>query len=1163
MKPLFLEIEGLNSFESKQSINFEKLTSLGIFGIFGPTGSGKSSILDGLIYAIYGRTPRGADLKSVINHRTKKLSVRYIFSIKGANPGIYQLQRTSRISKSGNLSGTAKLIKNQDKMDIKSGQVIADSVKGVQTAINDIIGLSFEEFTKTVVLPQGQFSGFLMAKNKDRKEILENIFSLQNYGEKLETAISADRRALEEKTGTQLKLLDRYEDINSQKLENAKKDIEFSEKEALKISGELDTARKDLSNYEKLLETKNALEQKNTEKQQILQQKSEIDEKRKQLELFKSIEKISPSITEYDGLNPAVKVLETRLQKLTSEKEELQKSFDIKTRAFQLADRERLRIAGYEHDIQKLQALKKDIVTLDEQKKDFQKLRQEISGIEQEHQKKTSELAGLKELLEKEDLGLKTNKMAIKELAGDNSRNEAIRNAYSLAENLKKNLESIKTLDKDHKALLENLAQTEADGKALKSEYDGITAQISETLKFELPEIYQTEIYLTKKEQFDKQLRDFDKKDADEKELARLTEDLKDLGTKAENLGLKLETEHKTYENIKLSIKNQTLSQMVFSVRNALEDGDKCPVCGGLYHAADFHDIEADSKDYQKLFTESEQRIKELTRQSNDISVLINASKQAESKLKEELKLLPDEVKTGDKQAVKEEFEAYKKNYEKAALEAKQNQQAYKALTEKKDLLNAKITKMRVEYTQIKTNADSKNSQKEALEKENRQLELKISQLSTDWEIQDIQNSYEVMNENLKKASELEKKIAVAEKKAEKLRNCISETENLTVALDKKAAEGKLKLQALSSSIDIIQKNLTSSGLAEDISVSQTDEKLESLANLTAEIKKNYAAAESELDLLRTGISQNLQDFQNTSGKLSEKKARLDRLKLEIKSFMSENGFTAPEELVSLNSRLSDKEKLEKEITDYNDRLKLACEHIKQLQSTIGGQNPDENILKQKQEKLAELEKSLSAVNEKTGYLKKETQRIKEELAEKEKLLSENKDAVKELGTVLKLQNLLKGRKYVQFLAKYNLSYVCRMASKLLYDITDGELAIVMDQAGDFYIRDYKNGGELRTPQTLSGGETFIVSMALAISLSTKVQLGGKALLEFFFLDEGFGSLDPDTLDKTLECLERLKSKNLSIGIISHVERIKNFVPIKLEVTPSTFGEGSKVTMKL
>ncbi|MDL0417928.1 SbcC/MukB-like Walker B domain-containing protein, partial [Clostridioides difficile] len=90
----------------------------------------------------------------------------------------------------------------------------------------------------------------------------------------------------------------------------------------------------------------------------------------------------------------------------------------------------------------------------------------------------------------------------------------------------------------------------------------------------------------------------------------------------------------------------------------------------------------------------------------------------------------------------------------------------------------------------------------------------------------------------------------------------------------------------------------------------------------------------------------------------------------------------------------------------------------------------------------------------------------------------------------------------------------------------------------------------------------FLTSLSLALALSSQIQLKGSAPLEFFFLDEGFGSLDSELLEIVIESLERLHSNNLSVGIISHVEELKNRVPVKLLVSSSEAGIGSKVKIE-
>ena len=98
---------------------------------------------------------------------------------------------------------------------------------------------------------------------------------------------------------------------------------------------------------------------------------------------------------------------------------------------------------------------------------------------------------------------------------------------------------------------------------------------------------------------------------------------------------------------------------------------------------------------------------------------------------------------------------------------------------------------------------------------------------------------------------------------------------------------------------------------------------------------------------------------------------------------------------------------------------------------------------------------------------------------------------------------------------------------------------------------------------SLSGGETFLTSLALALALSEQIQLKGQSPLEFFFLDEGFGTLDNNLLDTVIDSLERLSSKERVIGLISHVPELRSRIGRRLIVDPpSSQGDGSRVRVE-
>ena len=189
MKPTKLTIEGLNSFSEEQVIDFEILCAEGIFGIFGPTGSGKSTVLDAITFALYGRIARENSAKSsseVINLNRESARVVFEFQINAKEQSTYKVLREIKRTKQGGITTSQVKI-----FDITEDEIIlAEKEKAFNEAIADIIGLQYEDFVKTVVLPQGGFNEFLKMEGLDRRKVLERLFNLEKYGEELYKKVS-------------------------------------------------------------------------------------------------------------------------------------------------------------------------------------------------------------------------------------------------------------------------------------------------------------------------------------------------------------------------------------------------------------------------------------------------------------------------------------------------------------------------------------------------------------------------------------------------------------------------------------------------------------------------------------------------------------------------------------------------------------------------------------------------------------------------------------------------------------------------------------------------------------------------------------------------------------------------------------------------------------
>lgn len=157
------------------------------------------------------------------------------------------------------------------------------------------------------------------------------------------------------------------------------------------------------------------------------------------------------------------------------------------------------------------------------------------------------------------------------------------------------------------------------------------------------------------------------------------------------------------------------------------------------------------------------------------------------------------------------------------------------------------------------------------------------------------------------------------------------------------------------------------------------------------------------------------------------------------------------------------------------------------------------------------------------------------------------------------LRSLLKGNKFLEFIAAEYLQEICIRASKILLSLTAGRYFLRYDK--EFRVGDNLDGGNFRAVKTLSGGETFLVSLSLALALSGELCVKSRRSMEFFFLDEGFGTLDGKLVDTVMDVLTKL-SKDFAVGLISHVEELKHRIENKILVTGATEKHGSQVKVE-
>lgn len=280
----------------------------------------------------------------------------------------------------------------------------------------------------------------------------------------------------------------------------------------------------------------------------------------------------------------------------------------------------------------------------------------------------------------------------------------------------------------------------------------------------------------------------------------------------------------------------------------------------------------------------------------------------------------------------------------------------------------------------------------------------------------------------------------------------------------------------------------------------------------------------------------------------------LEESKRRFRELLSGGGFSSGEAANALLAKYGDEEVAQERVKSFREEfasIKAGYEKLKDLPVI---EKKEVEILKTA---LKEAERESEECVTALALKKDELIRAEESLQTKRTIEKELRKNEKEKALCERLKKLLEGNKFMEFVAEEYLTSVAQNASGRLLSLTNGQYFLRYD--GGFFVGDNLHGGALRGVNTLSGGETFLVSLSLALSLSQEICTRNLRSSEFFFLDEGFGTLDARLVDTVMDSLEKLRGDRFSIGIISHVEELKHRINRKLTVKKATEKHGSQI----
>ncbi len=1071
MKILSVRFKNLNSLTGEWFIDFTTPDYDGLFAITGPTGAGKSTILDAICLGLYGSTPRLNKVTGGANDIMSRLTGECFSEVRfETEKGRYRCRWEQHRARN-KPDGTLQSPKHEICMD-DTDEILQTKSKGVLNKIEEVTGMDFKRFTRSMLLAQGDFSAFLQASADDRSPILEQITGTDIYS-KISKKVF-DRTKEEEKQLEKMKLV--LGEIRllspgeeSQKRENLKKNQ--SQRDTHK--GVLEHLNDELSNLRQINEINEKLNKLGKDKQKLDADNEDFKTEDVRLERALKAFEIHPIYQKVcDGRNELVS-----LQKTIAFNESKQSETKANLESIQNAE-------------------KNAQVALDDftsREAPFLTLIDEVLRLDVQLQQESSQLMD-----KKNEFSVLRGKLAKVE----GKLNENLRYLEN-EEHARKPLEDYKKKHLNDEVLCESLAGIETEFEFVRT----FAMAYRDAEKMVHQERAKLDNQQKAQEQAQK-LLDVARPRLEQKQSEKETIQ----SQLATLLNGRLLREYRAQEKaLREKLEMRRIISSLEEHRHRLRDGEPCPLCGALEHPyalgnfPQVSELESEIEAVNKRITQIEEKDEKLKKLEEDVVKIDADVRSFQSQLDQE----------------KLKIRHFKDNWNQAH---RIFEQAKLTLTEHRSVWIEKVRKY----------VDSEFLKEASFESILENLEIRV----TRWK-----DNVRLLNEANQRTQTL---------KDENIR--------LTSFSD----ELKAQSQTLQAQIGTIQKTF------DDRHHQRAT--LFGTRNPQSERDAFYAklkACRDQLEACKTAKNRAQNDIGRLEGEHRALKTTLAQEEAKLTS--NENSFITScqsagfanelaycEALLTQAERLAlqqKKQELDKRQSQWQSEVSVLKDQLTTCEAR-----------KTREVSLVELEAQITEKQGAYDTLVKLIATDTLELDRNDKERARQGQALRNIEqfemTVRQWQNLREligsadGKKFRNFAQGITFDVVIKHANEQLQHMSDRYLLIrSQKEVLGLEVIDNYQAGEIRSTKNLSGGESFIVSLALALGLSSIAS--EKVSVDSLFLDEGFGTLDEEALETAIETLSQLRENGKLIGVISHVQALKDRIGTQIEVVVQNGGNSS------